>query len=712
MQQALIYKGAVKTESVPAPLIDKGKLLIQVVNSCISAGTEMSGVAATGKSPVKTLIEQPEKIRKIINMIRADGLQKVMDQFRFLKESAQPTGYSVSGIVIGIGEGISGFAIGDAVAASGGGYAYHAEIVLVPENLVVKIPSGVSFEEASTVALGAIALHGVRRTELSIGEYGVVLGTGILGLMAVQIMAASGIQVIAVDINNNRLKIAEQLGAKFILNSNTEDPVKAIENITAGHMADAVLFAASTSESNVLSQSFQMCRRKGKVVLMGVSGMNLNRKDLYPGEIDLQISTSYGPGRYDKQYEEMGVDYPYSYVRWTEGRNFSEYLRLIAVKQVRLDALINNVFPINESEKAFEALKDKEHKPLIVLLSYTQENKNNTQPPERKIILNNKPFQKDKRIKVGILGIGNFAQSVHIPNLLKLSGQFAIHALASQSGVKAINTGKFYGSHYVTTDYNQIIEDPEVDLVIICTRHGNHASLAHKALIAGKHVFVEKPLATNKADFKLLEDYFLLQPSDAPLLMVGFNRRFSPYLKEVKKHTDKRIGPLYIHYRMNAGYLPSDHWTHSDGGRITGEACHIIDLAGYLTNSHIVAVKEEKPNDRAGKFNSGDTATIIIQYEDGSLATLEYVSMGNRNLPKEYMEVHFDEKSIILNDYKHLTGFGLKIRNLKTKTSQKGHLEELQELYSFFSGNTNDWPIPWWQIQETTLALLSLKDTD
>lgn len=712
MHQALIYKGAVKTESVPAPLIDKGKLLIQVVNSCISAGTEMSGVAATGKSPVKTLLEQPEKIRKIANMIRADGLHKVLDQFRFLKESSQPTGYSVSGIVIGIGEGVSGFEIGDAVAASGGGYAYHAEFVLVPENLVVKIPTSVTYEEASTVALGAIALHGTRRLQLSIGEYVVVVGTGILGLIALQILRASGVQVIAVDINEHRLNIAKELGADYIINSGSEDPVKAIENVTRGFMADAVLFAASTSDSKVLSQAFHMCRRKGKVVLMGVSGMELNRKDLYPGENDLLISTSYGPGRYDKQYEEMGVDYPYAYVRWTEGRNFSEYLRLIAEKHIRLNALINNIFPISEAYQAFEALKDKDHKPLIVLLSYDRPEVTHLPNLENKIILKNIPIQKNKKIRVGILGVGNFALSVHIPNLVKLSDQFAIHALASQTGVKALNAGKFYGCKYVTTDYNQIIEDPEIDLVMVCTRHGNHASLVHKTLLAGKHVFVEKPLATNKDDLKLLEDYFIANSSTSPLLITGFNRRFSSYLTEIRKHTLNRVGPLYIHYRMNAGYLPSDHWTHTDGGRLIGEACHIVDLAAFLTNNPVAFIKAGKPKKHSGKFNSGDTATLLIGYEDGSLATLEYVAMGHRDLPKEYMEVHFDEKSIVLNDYKQLTGYGLRIKNINTRTSQKGHLEELKAVYDFLSGKTTEWPIPWWQMLETTKALLQISDAD
>jgi predicted dehydrogenase/threonine dehydrogenase-like Zn-dependent dehydrogenase len=710
MRQALIYKGSVKTAAVPAPTVGKGRLLIRVVNSCISAGTEMAGVASTGKSPVRTMLEQPEKIRKLIGLIKSEGLHKLLNQYKFLKESGQPTGYSVSGVVIGIGEGVADFKIGDAVAASGGGFAFHAEFVEVPKNLVVKIPNGVEFKEASTVALGAIALHGVRRTGLNIGEYAVVVGTGILGLIAIQILHSSGIQVIAVDINVPRLKIAADLGAQFTVNSSIEDPVKAVDNITQGHGSDAVLFAASTSDSKVLSQSFQMCRRKGKVVLMGVSGMDLNRKDLYPGEIDLHISTSYGPGRYDDKYEEQGIDYPYAYVRWTEGRNFAEYLRLLASKQVNLNALISRIYPIEEADKAFDSLKDTENKPLIVLLDYGKLSGDyfSVMYPERKIILRSTPSVHHEKINVGIIGVGNFAQLVHLPNLKKLSDKYSIYALASQSGVKAKNTGVFYSAHYVTTDYNVIINDPKVDLIMICTRHRNHAELTLKALKAGKHVFVEKPLATTLDDLARLEDFFNAHQNDTPVLMVGFNRRFSPYFNEIRKYTAKRIGPLYIHYRMNAGYKAADHWTHSDGGRIVGECCHIIDAVSSLTGSKILQSQAYTIEEGKSKFLSGDNKSINLSFEDGSIAVIEYLSLGSQLLPKEYMEVHFDEKTFVLNDYKSLKSYGFKTKNLHTKSSEKGHLEELNALYNSLNGHSSSWPIEWSDLHQTTAILLQI----
>jgi predicted dehydrogenase/threonine dehydrogenase-like Zn-dependent dehydrogenase len=708
MLQALIHKGSVKAEEVPAPLVEKGRILIRVVNSCISAGTEMASVSSTGKSPVRIMREQPEKIRKIFDMIRSEGLRKIADQYKFIKESGQPTGYSVSGIVIGLGEGVTGFKVGDHVAAAGGGFAYHAEFVEVPVNLVVAIPDGLPFSEASTVAIGAIALHGVRRAGLEIGEFCIVMGVGILGLIAVQILKKSGIRVIAIDIDENRLGLASTLGSDFIVNSGTEDPVKAVENITEGRSSDAVLFAASTSDSKPLSQAFQMCRRKGKVILMGVSGMELNRKDIYPGELDLNISTSYGPGRYDKNYEENGVDYPYAYVRWTEGRNFTEYLRLLATKQVAIEPLIHKQFPVEEAGVAFDSLKDKENKPLIVLLDYGVPADIASVPVSRKLILNPIPSLKNDRIRVGILGVGNFAQSVHLPNLKKLESKFQIYALASHSGVKAKNAGSFYNAQYVTTEYDEILRDDNIDLVMICTRHGNHASLALRALKAGKHVFVEKPLATNAADLKLLEEYIESNPGTLPLLMVGYNRRFSPYTREIKKHTDHRIGPLFIHYRMNAGFQPRDHWTHQDGGRIIGEACHILDLVNSLTNSRIVSCHAESIDGVNSKFTFADNKSILLKYEDGSVAAVEYLSLGSKSMAKEYMEIHFDEKSIVLDDYRELTGYGIRMKELHSKMSLKGHMEELEILHDCLSGKSKGWPVEWWQLLQTSSTLLTI----
>jgi len=344
----------------------------------------------------------------------------------------------------------------------------------------------------------------------------------------------------------------------------------------------------------------------------------------------------------------------------------------------------------------------------MVILDYGSPAEGMSIQVQRKFDLSNRSVIKDSRINVGILGIGNFAQSVHLPNLKKLGDKFNIYALASLSGVKARNAGDFFNARYITTQYEEIIADPNINLVMICTRHGNHASLALKALEAGKQVFVEKPLATTPEDLRMLEEFFKKHPGDAPMLMVGYNRRFSPYIREIKRHTDKRIGPLFIHYRMNAGYQPAGHWTHEDGGRIIGEACHIIDLVGALTNCSIADCHSENIDPGNGKLLSADNKSITLKYEDGSLATIEYVSMGNRSLAKEYMEIHFDEKSVLLDDYRQLRSFGFRIKPISTRTSDKGHLDELRVLFDHLSGKNQEWPVTWQNLLETTRTTFTI----
>lgn len=708
MLQAIIRKGSVSAEEVPAPIVSKGGVLIRVVNSCISAGTEMASLSSGSGTVIRSLLKQPEKVSKILMLIRSEGLSKLLEQYAYLKKSGQPTGYSVSGIVIACGSEVEGFSPGDQVAASGGGYAFHAEFVDVPKNLVVKIPSGVGFAEASTLALGAIALHGVRRTETKLGEFVVVIGAGILGLLAMQLLKASGIRVIITDKDKSRLEVAHLLGADLAICIEEDDPVAGVMNYTAGKGADAVLFAAATSESHTLSQAFQMCRRKGTVVLMGVSGMEINRKDIYAKEIDFKISTSYGPGRYDLQFEEQGIDYPYGYVRWTERRNFEEYLRLIQIKNLNLNLLINKIFPIDQAGQAFESLKTSVDKPLIVLLDYGLPAHGQSQLPETKMALRTISPGNKGPVRVGLLGTGQFALSVHLPNLKHLKDKYTIHALASQSGIKAKNAAQFYGATYATTRYEDIIHDPDIELVMICTRHGNHARLALEALRAGKHVFVEKPLATTIEDLEALELYISEHRNSLPILMVGYNRRYSPSICEIKKYTDNRMGPLYIHYRMNAGFQPADHWVHQDGGRIVGEACHLVDLTNALINHPVLSHQSVALNPKAGKILAGDNLVLNLKYGDGSIASIQYVASGNRKLPKEYMEIHFDEKSIVMDDYKSITGYGLKTSSLRSSKSHKGHLEELEVLYDFLSGQEKAWPVPPESLFETTRITLHL----
>lgn len=704
MIQAIVRKGKVTGEAVPAPAVSEGSLLIKVVNSCISAGTEISGVAASSKSLIKRSLEQPENVRKALNMMRSDGIIKTIETVLTRIDNGAPTGYSISGVVIGVGEGVTRFNIGDDVAAAGAGIANHAEYVDVPENLVMKIPSGMSFIEASTVTVGGIALQGIRRADLRLGEYGVVFGCGLLGLLTIQMLKISGTRVAAIDLNGKRLQIAKDLGSEIIINPSCDDPVKAVENWSGGFGADAVIFTANTSDSEALSQSFRMCRRKGRVILVGVAGMKIKREDMYQKELDFLISTSCGPGRYDNKYEEKGVDYPYAYVRWTENRNMEEYLRLVNNKSISLERLINEVFHFEDISKAFDALQKEDEKPIMVILDYGKPEKNKYIEylnHKRTIVIDSESIKKNI-INIALIGAGSFATATHLPNIKTLKDKYNLYAVLDKNGLIAKTIAEQNNAKISTTDYNAILSDDNIDIVMICTRHDSHAELTLRALEAGKHVFVEKPLATNKDDLDKIIAFYNSDVLIKPVLLVGFNRRFSKYAREIKKHVDKRINPLFIHYRMNAGYIPLDNWVHQNGGRIVGEACHIIDLMTYLTGSNIKCVSADSLCPINNYLSQSDNKSIILKYADGSLCTIEYFAVGSKDFSKEYMEVHFDGKSIVLDDYKVLKGYGVKVKQYNSKRSEKGHLEELVILHERMVADNKVLPIDLHEIIQTT----------
>lgn len=704
MIQAIIKKGKVLGEETPTPNVTKGSLLIKVVNSCISAGTEMSGVTNSGKSLIKRAMEQPAQVAKVINMAKTVGLQKTIAKVKGTLDAGNATGYSISGVIIAIGDGVEGFEVGDRVTAAGAGIANHAEYVDVPQNLVMKMPQTLDFKEASTVTLGGIAMQGVRRADMKFGEFCVVTGAGILGLLAVQMLKLSGVRVAAIDLDESRLRVAKELGAEIVINPTKEDPIKTVESWSGGYGADCVLFTAATSSSAPLSQSFQMCKKKGKVVLVGVVGMEINRADIYQKELDFMISTSYGPGRYDKSYEEKGIDYPYAYVRWTENRNMTEYLRLVSTGDIKLDKLINGVYPIEEVTQAYESLQA-DNKPLMVLLDYGQVELGKIHEylnQDKKVILHTNANKNRSIINVALVGSGGFATGMHLPNIEKLSNKYKLHAVMSRTGHSAKSVAKQYGASYATTNLEDILKDDAVDLVMIATRHDSHASLVLQALKAGKHVFVEKPLATNQQELDLIKEFYGSDVENKPVLFTGFNRRFSKYTTEIVKHTSKRNNPLFIQYRMNAGFIPLDHWVHENGGRIVGEGCHIVDLMTSIVGEKVVSISSESLTPKNNKFSSTDNKSIVLKYEDGSLANIQYFATGSKDISKEYMEVHFDNKTIMMDDYKSLKGYGVKVAEITTNISQKGQFEELEALYETLSGKTAKWPIELWDMIQTT----------
>jgi predicted dehydrogenase/threonine dehydrogenase-like Zn-dependent dehydrogenase len=708
MLQAVIKNGKVIAEEIAPPVVSDYTVLIQTAFSCISGGTELTALEKSSGTMVGKAIDQPEKLAMALSYFRKKGLLKLTAKITQSKNKLVTIGYSCAGQVLAVGKEVKYIKVGDWVAAAGAAYAQHAEYIIVPENLCIKIPAGLELKKAATVAMGGIALHGVRRAGLQTGEYAVVIGCGVLGLLTLRLLNLSGVRTAAIDIDAGKLAFAGDMGAELTVNPTYENQLLEINNWTESHGADAVIITASATRMDIMTNAANMTKRKGKVILVGMAGNNYQRDVFYSKEIDLLISTSYGPGRYDAGYEEKGVDYPYSYVRWTQNRNMAEYLRLLKVGAINLDHLISGSFEIHRVREAFSFLQNHRPKPLMVLLEYNVRGNNIPNLSANRISSSSQiTTLMGGLINVAVVGVGGFSQSTHLPNMSLLKNKFAIRAIMDLNGVKARQVEKEYNAEYSTCNYEEILADPYVDLVMICTRHDSHAQYTLKALNAGKHVFVEKPLATTSADLEAIRNFYSTN-GDKPVLMVGFNRRYSKFIKEIKKYTANRNSPLYLHYRMNAGYIPMEHWIHENGGRMVGEACHIIDVALFLTDSPISSFAVESLSPKTEKFTESDNKAVLLKFEDGSMAVLEYFALGNKLLPKEYVEVHFDEKSIVLDDFTSLKGFGAPFKDLKSKEPDKGHLEEIKELYEFIERGTGCFPIPFQQLYDNTSLALKL----
>ena len=705
MKQILIKKGKAYTEEVPAPAVSDDTVLVQVYYSSISVGTEVSGMASSGEAVFKKVLKQPQKIIKAIDNIKKEGLFNTIQKIQGKPEESSQVGYSASGIVIEVGSKINDIEIGDRVACAGAGIANHAEYIEVPRNLLVKIPDEIDFDLASTVTLGAIAMQGVRRADLKLGECVAVVGLGILGQITAQLLKANGCRVIGIDLDERRIQKALSLGMDKGISAQNEDAVKASVNFSGGFGVDAVIITAATNSKEPLAQAFQMCRKKGRVVLVGVVGMEINREDMYKKELDFLISTSYGPGRYDEKYEQKGVDYPYAYVRWTEARNMQEYLQLIADKKINIRPLIEKEYGIEEAPAAYEELKTAENKPLIVLLKYHQEKEGQI---AREIEVSTKPIKKDGRINVALIGAGNFAKGTHLPNLAGLKEFYDLYAITSTTGSGAKSVAQRFGAKYASTNYKEVLEDKNIDAVIIATRHNLHAKISIEALKAGKAVFSEKPMALDKEELNELAR--AIQETQRPF-MVGFNRRFSKCAREIKRHISTRINPMIVNYQMNADYIPLDHWVHTEegGGRIIGEACHIFDLFDYFTEAEVESVSVDRITPKTEYFSSRDNAVVTLKYKDGSVCTLVYTALGNNQYPKESCQIYYDGKIIILNDYRKLEGYGVKIKALESQEPDKGHREELIEFAKYLKGEIPP-PIPLWQMLQATEISFKIND--
>lgn len=704
MKQVLIKQGQVVVEEVPAPLIEPNTILVQVSYSCISVGTEMSGIKQ-GSTPLwKRAAQKPEKLVKVVNMVMTQGVARTTSAIQGKLTTGEPTGYSAAGTVLAVGQGIDDLQVGDRVACAGAQCAHHAEVIRVPRNLAVPIPEGLGFAEASTVTLGAIALQGVRRAQPTLGEVFVVLGLGVLGQLTAQLLKANGCKVIGTDLNRQRIQTALSQGMAVSIHPGDGSNIEQVARLTDGMGADGVIITAATSSDEVIATAFQMCRKKGRVVLVGDVGLNLNRADFYQKELDFFISTSYGPGRYDRYYEEQGLDYPLAYVRWTENRNMAEYLRLASEGYVAVKPLVSATYPIEQAPVAYESLKTDEDRPLMVLLSYSE----SQQPGQPVRVVPNPltiPTAKGK-IRIAVVGAGSFAKGMHLPNLQALSDRYHLQAVVSRTGHNAIAVAKQFGGNYATTDYQQVLQDPEIDAVLVATRHHLHASMVLETLKMGKHVFVEKPLALAQGELDTIVAFYGTAPDPKPLLLTGFNRRFSPFARRIWEIVSKRSNPMILNYRMNAGYIPLDTWVHTEtgGGRNRGEACHIYDLFTYLIGSKVSRIDAHCITPTTGHYSHSDNFVTTMTFEDGSVATLTYTALGSRDHSKEQLEVFVDGKVLVLDDYKLLNIKGAKIKRVESQIAEKGHKQELVAFAQAVQ-QRGEWPIPLWQqVQATEIS--------
>lgn len=658
-------------EEVPTPFVSRGKVLIQSTYSLVSLGTERMLVEFGKSNLISKARQQPEQVKQVLNKIKTEGLMTTLEAVFNKLEQPLPLGYCNVGEVIAVGEDVTEFSIGDRVASNG----QHAEVVCVPKNLVAKVPENVTDQEAAFTVIGSIGLQGIRLCNPTFGETIVVIGLGLIGLLTSQMLLANGCRVIGVDIDSEKCALAEQWGVVSVNPAAGADPVKAVFESTNSIGADGVIITASAKTNDIISQAAQMSRKRGRIILVGVTGLNISRAEFYEKELTFQVSCSYGPGRYDENYEQKGMDYPFSFVRWTENRNFETILLAISKGQLKVKELISEVVSLENFQQIYSDIGHT--KSIASILAYskraTPDNANaNT------VVLGNHSFNGSKGV-IGIIGAGNFTKMTMLP-ALKGSGA-GFKYIASSGGVTGTTLAKKFGFTHSTSDYTQILKDTEVDTVFITTRHNSHAKFVIEALHAGKHVFVEKPLALNSDQLdQIIEVYAApTEPGLTPSLTVGFNRRFSPHIQAIKKAIGNKPGLLNIVATMNAGFIASNVWVHDlqvGGGRIIGEACHYMDLCVYLAGSEIQSVcmnsMGENPEENT------DNASILLKFKNGSNAVINYFSNGAKSYSKEHVEVFSRERIFIMDNFRTTKGFNTKgFKNLKTKID-KGHKAQFQ----------------------------------
>lgn len=647
--------GNTELADVPAPKVKKGQVLIQTTRSLVSLGTERMLVEFGKASLIQKARQQPDKVKMVLDKIKAEGLMPTLETVFNKLEQPLPLGYCNVGKVIAVGQGVSSFKIGDRVASNG----QHGEFVCIPQNLVAHIPDSLTDEEAAFTVIGAIGLQGIRLINPTMGETIVVIGLGLIGLMTAEMLVANGCKVIGYDLDDAKVEIAKSKGVNAFNPLKGNDPVKFVLENTNNVGADAVIITASAKTNDIISQAANMSRQRGRIVLVGVIGLNISRADFYEKELSFQVSCSYGPGRYDDDYEQKGRDYPLPFVRWTEKRNFETVLQLIETGKVNVKELVSDITPIEEYDKIYGNIG--QSKSIASILKY---NENNV--PEHTIVVNKKELQPNKGV-IGLIGAGNFTKMTLLPALKGTDAQ--IKHIVSSGGVNGTALAQKHNIAQSTTDYDLVLDDKDVNLVMITTRHNLHANMVIKALNKGKHVFVEKPLALNTEELESIEQAY---KDSKGTLMIGFNRRFSPHTQKIKSIVGD--APMNVIATMNAGAIPPNIWVHDmavGGGRIIGEACHYLDLIVYLTGSKIKAVCMNALGDNPEE--NTDNASILVKLENGSTGVVNYFANGAKSYSKERLEVYSQEKTLTMDNFIKTTGYGTKgFSKLKTKLD-KGH---------------------------------------
>ena len=689
---------------VPVPALQRGRVLVRTVASLISAGTERAAVELVSKGLVQEARQRPDLVKAVVAKVKNEGLLNTFASVRDKMTASQALGYSASGIVAAVAEDVSEFQVGDRVACAGVGYASHAEVLSVPKNLCVHLAEGVSFESGAYGTLGAIALQGVRLAEPTLGESVVVIGLGLVGQLTVQLLKANGCRVFGLDLDQTRVALALELGAdKASVSSETS--AKEIEAWTRGHGADAVLITAATESNEPVELAARVSRLKGRVIVVGMTGMNIPRAPFFSRELKLVISMSYGPGRYDPEYEERGHDYPLPYVRWTEKRNIESFLELIGEQKINVERLTTHRFPIADADRAYQLISGELREPnLGVVLNYDPEAE-----VVRKVSLGAPVRKSEKSIVLGVIGAGGYVPAMLLPHFKTEGVEF--RAITTASGISAHDVGKRFGFAYAVSSAEEVLDDASVSLIVVGTRHDLHAELARKALERNKHVFVEKPLALNDEQLDLVLD---AAGSSTGRLMVGFNRRFSPLAQRAKEFFNDRDTPLSMLYRVNAGRIPKEHWTQNaeeGGGRIVGEVCHFIDLMQFFAGAPPVSVFAESISAKSGKIVDADSVFITLRFADGSNGAIAYLSEGDKGLAKERLEIFGAGRVFVLDDFRRATLFNDgREEQVALKAQDKGQQAQVREVCaSVLSGGAA--PITLDELAATTRATFRVLDS-